>query len=243
MINLKNILVPVANNFRAIPLLGDFRKVFSFYRFSSSGEMLCKIVGYLDLSCQSEPVFCPYSWGQKDAHRSQVYLWKLHSCISAGPSWHNFFTPPLGFLRLCRFALICSFWVSLCAFCTWTQSVLPPPFPAHLWELHFEGMCIMFLPVPFPAYCFLGVSGSQRRMVQTWCLVPQSSGSQAAQFSVSFQFRVFGPVGEVARKGHIAFVSSYKRAKVLFIKKEATVVFLHPAPLTCLTEIYSRFWQ
>lgn len=52
----KNILIPVANNFRAILLLGDFRKVFSFHRLSPSEEMLGKVVDYLGLSCQSEPV-------------------------------------------------------------------------------------------------------------------------------------------------------------------------------------------
>lgn len=172
------------------------------------------------LTCQSEPVFHPYSRGQKDAHRSQVYIWTFHPWISSGPIWYHLFTPSLGTQRLCRFAFAYLFGISLYVLCilSLTISVLPPPFPAHLWELNFFGTLSHISSSHI--YClvweFQAPKGEWHKPSILSPIVVEAKMS-------SFLFLYISGLW-ASGKDHISFSSSQKRTRML-VKREAQLCF------------------
>lgn len=168
-------LVPVANNFRAVLFLGDFRKIvplprmaMSAHRLASSGDMLSKIVDALRLELAVEARFPSLAARGRRKHtdhrcRSGSFMYKpllgWGGTVSLPRSWAAWGVS----LRFCTFAFSCWFGVSLHAFCmlNLVTSVLPSPIPAHLGALRFRDTAHSALPPAiFPACYFLGVLAS-----------------------------------------------------------------------------------
>lgn len=243
-------LLPVANNFRVILFLWDFEEEKDILF-----PLHCSIFpqtlvpgrdpgqdGWLSQAWVAGQSNClhPYSQGQRMCTDHRCKSWSFIHVPLLGRGGIISLPPPWGSLRLCRFAFACLFWISLPAFCilSLAVSVLPPPFSAHWWDLHF---CDTVHHVPSSSISSLLFSGSSR-LTPPSVLSPKVVGAKVPR--VLF-LSISEPLGqwEDGEEGPYSFQSSFKRARMMFQERSHNCVSLSSPIDLWLVDISAMFWH
>lgn len=183
----KKISGSVVNNFRSVLFLGDFRKVFSLHRLPAPGEVLGKMVQYPRLDLPVRTYFLSLQLGAEGC----TQITGIHLGTS---SMHLFWTKvasslysiPGSFRGSVDLLLhICLAFLCMHLHIESQVSVLPTPFPAHLWELNFFGTSSQISSSHIYSLVFSGNFKFPKKNGTNPVFCPDSSRSQAAQFSVS----------------------------------------------------------